>query len=324
MIALRVLRHGAVVRELLVEALPAEIGRGAFSHVVLADASVSRVHARLERDAEGRLVLRDLGSRNGLRVAGRRVESAVVEGLLRCHVGGAEIEIEPVAADDTRDVAPAAAAPLRRPHRPWAALGALALGAGAWLALEALDPDLWSPWNDSRGVTLLGTLLAALVALALVGLALLVALKAVGREVHLSDTLGALARLSWLLVGLHAISTAAAYALRPAAAQRLAGLLIDALAVAGVVYLVGLRRRGPSLGFRLAWALGLALLLAGGETLTRLSARQEGQASVSYDVLPPLVGWPGRSVALDAHLEHVRAAAAAAGETAREVHARQQ
>lgn len=324
MIALRVLRHGVVVRELLVSSLPAEIGRGAGSAVVLADASVSRVHARLERDAEGRLLLRDLGSRNGLRVGARRVETAVVDGLLRCHVGGAEIEVEPIAAGDTLDVPLGAAQAPRRPHRPWAALGALGLTAAGWLALKAQDRELWSPWNDSRGVALLGTLLGALVTAALVGFVLLVALKAVGRDVHLSDTLGALARLSWCLAGLEALSIAAAYVLAPASAQRLSGLLLDGLVLGGSLYLVGLRRRGPSLGFRLAWAAGLALLMAGVETTTRLSARHEGQPSVSYDVLPPLFGWAGRSVALDAHLTRVRDAAAAADEAAREVRERQE
>lgn len=323
MIALRVVRHGVVLREVLVGALPAEIGRGVDCHVVLTDASVSRVHARVERDAEGRLVLRDLGSRNGVRVAGARVESALVDGRLHCHVGGVELEIEPVSAGDTRDVAPPASPAVRRPHRPWAALGALGLAACAWLAIKLLDSDLWSPWSDSRGAALLGTFLVALVSLALLGFTLLVALKAVGRDVHLSDTLGALARVTWGFVGLRLVAAAAGYVLSPAAAQQLAGLLLDALVVAGLVYVAGLRRRGSSFGFRLAWTLGFVLLMAGVETMNRLSAHQQGQASVSYDVQPPLAGWAGRSVGLDAHLAGVQAAARDADEAARAVGVRQ-
>lgn len=51
------------------------IGRDADNAVVLAHASVSRRHARLERDGEA-FRLRDLDSKNGLRVGGARVAQA--------------------------------------------------------------------------------------------------------------------------------------------------------------------------------------------------------------------------------------------------------
>lgn len=50
------------------------IGRGADNDVVLADASVSKAHAALERDGE-QFVIRDLGSTNGVFVDGERALS---------------------------------------------------------------------------------------------------------------------------------------------------------------------------------------------------------------------------------------------------------
>lgn len=50
------------------------IGRGADNDVVLADASVSKAHAALERDGE-RFVLQDLGSTNGVFLDGERALS---------------------------------------------------------------------------------------------------------------------------------------------------------------------------------------------------------------------------------------------------------
>ena len=64
------------------------IGRDEQCDLVLpADAKVSRQHAALERRAEGEVVLRDLGSRNGTFVNGERVESAVLHGHEQIQLG---------------------------------------------------------------------------------------------------------------------------------------------------------------------------------------------------------------------------------------------
>ena len=71
---LRVIEFG---RERLVEALcPLTIGRDRTCELVLADAEVSRKHARLEAQA-GVVFLRDLESRNGTFLNGQRLESAI-------------------------------------------------------------------------------------------------------------------------------------------------------------------------------------------------------------------------------------------------------
>src|SRR5919108_2737442 len=54
------------------------IGRSRECEVVLADPNVSRRHAELRRDG-GRWVIADLGSTNGVKVNGRRVDRAQLE-----------------------------------------------------------------------------------------------------------------------------------------------------------------------------------------------------------------------------------------------------
>jgi pSer/pThr/pTyr-binding forkhead associated (FHA) protein len=63
------------------------LGRDADCQLVLADARVSRHHARFEVAADGRVTLRNLASRNGTWVDGRRIEDAVAL------VGGEEIAV---------------------------------------------------------------------------------------------------------------------------------------------------------------------------------------------------------------------------------------
>jgi DNA-binding NtrC family response regulator len=64
--------HGPLRRPTII------IGRGEGCDVVLEDPSVSRRHLRLTIEA-GRVAVEDLGSSNGMRVDGRRVESARLE-----------------------------------------------------------------------------------------------------------------------------------------------------------------------------------------------------------------------------------------------------
>ena len=54
------------------------LGRAPENFHVLAHDSVSRRHARLRNEADGRWIIEDLGSKNGIRVDGNRVERAVL------------------------------------------------------------------------------------------------------------------------------------------------------------------------------------------------------------------------------------------------------
>jgi ABC-type multidrug transport system ATPase subunit/pSer/pThr/pTyr-binding forkhead associated (FHA) protein/ABC-type multidrug transport system permease subunit len=73
--------HGPVIGTQVVQLgpEPLAIGRDASNDVVLADPNVSRFHAEVARLGDGRVAIRDLGSRNGTRVDGELVRSAVLQ-----------------------------------------------------------------------------------------------------------------------------------------------------------------------------------------------------------------------------------------------------
>ena len=54
------------------------MGRDGDNEIVLAESTVSRRHARLVRDSQGRITLTDLGSANGVYVNGMRVQHAIL------------------------------------------------------------------------------------------------------------------------------------------------------------------------------------------------------------------------------------------------------
>lgn len=96
-----------------------EVGSAPGCAFVLPDPTVSRRHARLRPNGAG-LLVEDLGSRNGTRVDGERIEGAVIVGAgARLRFGEVELRVEPVAEGD---VAAAIGAPTARggaaPARP--------------------------------------------------------------------------------------------------------------------------------------------------------------------------------------------------------------
>jgi hypothetical protein len=70
-------RRGQVRSRQRVQSLPATVGRSPTCDVILDDPQVSALHARLQLDISGRLVLRDAASRNGMRLGRARVTEVV-------------------------------------------------------------------------------------------------------------------------------------------------------------------------------------------------------------------------------------------------------
>lgn len=70
------------------------IGRDALSRVLLDDRSVSRRHATIEIDEQ--MVLRDLGSANGVEAYGQRVDQLVISRVTELLLGSIRIRITPV------------------------------------------------------------------------------------------------------------------------------------------------------------------------------------------------------------------------------------
>jgi signal transduction histidine kinase len=65
-------------KEVLLDPKGTTLGRGSSADVILDDAAVSRLHARISQDPFGRWIVEDLDSQNGILIDGRRVEAQAV------------------------------------------------------------------------------------------------------------------------------------------------------------------------------------------------------------------------------------------------------
>ncbi|SDF49906.1 MULTISPECIES: FHA domain-containing protein [unclassified Duganella] len=101
-------RNGDVLHRHKVSALPIRIGRSYDNDIILDDAHSAASHAIIETDQHNQVVLRDLGSKNGIVYKGRKQSSmsldgeAVVRlGHTRLRVRGADFPVAPEIADTT-------------------------------------------------------------------------------------------------------------------------------------------------------------------------------------------------------------------------------
>ncbi|HTN87436.1 MAG TPA: sigma 54-interacting transcriptional regulator [Sorangium sp.] len=92
-VALLVQHQGGVQSALLAPDAPVTIGRTAPASLRIEDPTLSREHARFSL-AAGRVRVEDLGSRNGTRIAGRRVKEAELEIGDEVVLGGVLVRIE--------------------------------------------------------------------------------------------------------------------------------------------------------------------------------------------------------------------------------------
>src|SRR5687767_14256987 len=76
------------------------IGRGQTNDIVLQDSRVSRSHARFDFDVEGGVTVVDLGSTNGVRVNGIRLEKAKIQPGDIIFIGGSQIAFEKASQED--------------------------------------------------------------------------------------------------------------------------------------------------------------------------------------------------------------------------------
>lgn len=309
MIAIRVLREGAVIREVLFRSTPIRIGRSPESDMVLTEPSVSREHARIERDGSGGLVIVGGVGTNGLYSGPRRVDSEPIVGRLRARLGLAEIEIEEVREDPTLPVSLEDLHGLdqRRTPLTWAKYIVVALIA---LNLDAvMAAEFWSPWNSQRVVGVIWQSGSMLVAILVVGSLLLGLLKAAGRKVRMADVLRHFAVYSWLQPLASAISLLAYYVLSDGAGAALRAWLPMLATVVFLAQAAAIRRPSPNRNFRLFWAAAVLLVLLGVELTGSYAARRMGQPQADHTMQPPVPGLgPGPAVDLDAYALAVEAA----------------
>ena len=86
-------RNGDVLQRQCVDTLPIRIGRGYDNDVILDDDYAAAAHAVVELDADGRLLLRDLGTRNGIVVGGRRQQHAILSGDTVARIGHTALRV---------------------------------------------------------------------------------------------------------------------------------------------------------------------------------------------------------------------------------------
>jgi hypothetical protein len=88
-------RNGDVLRRLRAPRLPIRIGRGYDNDVILDDDYAAAAHAVVELDPDGRLLLRDLGTKNGIVGHGRRQQAIVLDGDTVVRIGHTALRVRP-------------------------------------------------------------------------------------------------------------------------------------------------------------------------------------------------------------------------------------
>ncbi|MDB5791086.1 MAG: hypothetical protein JWQ80_1110 [Massilia sp.] len=86
-------RNGDVLHRHRVDALPIRIGRGYDNDYILDDAYAAPRHALVDAAPDGELVLRDLGTRNGMVYAGRRSDRVVLDGNTVVRLGHTTLRV---------------------------------------------------------------------------------------------------------------------------------------------------------------------------------------------------------------------------------------
>jgi pSer/pThr/pTyr-binding forkhead associated (FHA) protein len=86
-------RNGDVLHRHRVDALPIRIGRGYDNDFIVDDDYAAPRHAVVEPGGDGQLVLRDLGTRNGVVYKGRRHERIVLAGDTVVRVGHTQLRV---------------------------------------------------------------------------------------------------------------------------------------------------------------------------------------------------------------------------------------
>lgn len=86
-------RNGDVLQRLRADRLPIRIGRGYDNDVILDDDYAAAAHAVVETDADGRLRLRDLGTKNGIAYCGRRHQLLALDGDTVVRIGHTALRV---------------------------------------------------------------------------------------------------------------------------------------------------------------------------------------------------------------------------------------
>jgi hypothetical protein len=220
-------RNGDVLQRQCVDKLPIRIGRGYGNDVILDDDYAAASHAIVEPHAAGHLVLRDLGSKNGIVVAGKRRQDAVLAGDTVVRIGHTSLRVR--AADF-----PVAPELVDHTLHGWegvlpGAVGLLLTGSVALLARWLSDTEFFEPARYAEALA--GGLAAAL----LWGGIWAFANRLFGRHARLGRHLFVFGCGITALAGCVALGSLIAYAFSAESFTHY-GSHVAALLLAGVIY----------------------------------------------------------------------------------------
>lgn len=88
-------RNGDVLHRHQVDALPIRLGRGYDNDYILDDDYAAASHAIIEADEQGQMVLRDLGSKNGVIHQGKRKTTLAITGDTVIRLGHTSLRVRP-------------------------------------------------------------------------------------------------------------------------------------------------------------------------------------------------------------------------------------
>lgn len=291
-------RNGDVLHRHQVNSLPIRIGRAYDNDFILDDDYAAPRHALVDLDNQNKLVLHDLGSKNGVVKNGKRLPSLALTGDTVVRIGHTSLRVR--AADF-----PVPAEMLDRTMHGWE--GALPGLAGMLLAALVALVITWLFDTRAFQPTLYLQALAAGVGGAVAwGGAWAFANRLFGRHARLGRHIfiigsGAAALLAW-----EAVSNVAAYAFALEALTRYGSHGVIALA-AGIVYF-HLATVKPQLRLRFRWVCLLFAVVASGLTLIANVQRSGRMADELYMgvVLPPSMR-ASPDHAVDAYIDQVDA-----------------
>jgi hypothetical protein len=291
-------RNGDVLHRQRVHALPIRIGRAYDNDFIVDDDYVAPRHALVDLDSNNKLVLHDLGSRNGVVKAGKRLPSLALNGDTIVRIGHTSLRVRPVGF-------PVPAELLDRTMHGWE--GALPGMAGMLLAgLVALIVTWLFDTRPFQAILYLQALAAGMGGAVAWGGAWAFANRLFGRHARLGRHIfivgsGAAALLAWELA-----SNAAAYAFALETLTRYGSHGVIAIA-AGIVYF-HLATVKPQLRLRFRWLCVLFAVVGSGLMLIANVQRSGRVADELYMgvLLPPSMrASPDHSV--DNYIDEVEA-----------------
>lgn len=300
MIILRLKHDHETIREQVYRDLPVTVGRSNEADFVLTDDSVSMHHASIVLNDDDELVIKDLSSRNGIRVAGQKVAHAPIEDKLHCFVGVCELEIERLPDHETREVHASEWDSINRRRSYQHHILYLLSAVAGYLAFVVLQTEFWAPWEKEKSTALMWHSIGALATTSMGAGLVLVALRTLGRRVRFADPLGRIAALLWLMPAATLLSYIAYYLL-PTSFYMVSIKVVHATCLGVAIYGIASLRRETPMSNRLfaSWVFIAILIIVGQSTLKSVDSKQKGMAKGDPVVLPPLGSITGPSHALD-------------------------